>query len=334
MIKKKLKDLKISATLKMNEVARELELQGKEIFKFGFGQSPFKVPEDVVLELKKNSYQNMLQTHNTIDNYVISGFPYHYYNLKNDHKNYFKQIELVKKKFLSKGSKFTILLLDTNHGLNQSYGDQFINTKVMEKFYNEIFQVVLNDKNLSLVIKTKKKNSFKKLKGIQDNLKKCIENGKCYLDTSKGSLSSNYQDIIDFVIAAQLDLSSAFFEIISFGKRGVIFDYADLKNTDPAIREYFEKNLIFSNFDEMISKLKKNIYNSKFGNWSYIKNDIDPFCDYGGGNRIEEYIFILIENLKNSKSFTDSINNANKFFTDKYGKDKIPNKIDKFTDAI
>ena len=44
----------------------------------------------------------MLQTHNTIDNYVISGFPYHYYNLKNDYKNYFKQIELVKKNFCRK----------------------------------------------------------------------------------------------------------------------------------------------------------------------------------------------------------------------------------------
>ena len=73
----------------------------------------------------------------------------------------------------------------------------------------------------------------------------------------------------------------------------------------------------------MISKLKKNIYNLKFGNWSYIKDDIDPFCDYGGGNRIEEYIFILIENLKNSKSFNDSINNANKFFIDKYAKTKF-----------
>ena len=59
MIKKKIKDLKISATLNMNEVAKELESQGKEIFKFGFGQSPFKIPEDVILELKKNSYQNM-----------------------------------------------------------------------------------------------------------------------------------------------------------------------------------------------------------------------------------------------------------------------------------
>ena len=291
-------------------------------------------PNNVFFVWGKNSYQNMLQTHNMIDNYVISGFPYHYFNLKNDFKNYFKQIDLVKEKFQQNGSKFTILLIDTNHSINQSYDTQVIHTKVMEKFYNEIFQIVLNDKNLSLVIKTKKINFFKKLTGIKDNLKKCIKNGKCYLDVSKGSLSSNYQEIVDFVIAAQLDLSSAFFEIICFGKRGVIFDYPDLKNTDPEIKEYVEKKLIFSNLDEMIRKLKQNIYNLKFGNWSYIKDDIDPFRDYGGGNRIEEYIFILLENLKNNKSFTDSINNANKFFTDKYGKDKIPNKIDKFTDAI
>jgi aspartate aminotransferase len=35
-----------------------LEEQGKKIYKFGFGQSPFKVPEDVVKELKDNAHQN------------------------------------------------------------------------------------------------------------------------------------------------------------------------------------------------------------------------------------------------------------------------------------
>ena len=80
MIKKKLKDLKISATLEMNEVARELESQGKEIFKFGFGQSPFKVPEDVVLELKKNSYQNMylpVQGLKELRNSIAKNIPKH-----------------------------------------------------------------------------------------------------------------------------------------------------------------------------------------------------------------------------------------------------------------
>jgi len=58
MLKNLVKDLKPSSTLLINETSRKLEEQGKKIFKFGFGQSPFKVPEDVVRELKNNAHQN------------------------------------------------------------------------------------------------------------------------------------------------------------------------------------------------------------------------------------------------------------------------------------
>ena len=58
MLKNLVKDLKPSSTLLINETSRKLEEQGKKIYKFGFGQSPFKVPEDVVEELKNNAHQN------------------------------------------------------------------------------------------------------------------------------------------------------------------------------------------------------------------------------------------------------------------------------------
>jgi aspartate aminotransferase len=58
MLKNLVKDLKPSSTLLINETSRKLEEQGKKIYKFGFGQSPFKVPEDVVRELKDNAHQN------------------------------------------------------------------------------------------------------------------------------------------------------------------------------------------------------------------------------------------------------------------------------------
>ena len=58
MIKNIVKNLKPSATLRMNEESRKLEIQGKKIFKFGFGQSPFEIPKDIVDELKNNAYQN------------------------------------------------------------------------------------------------------------------------------------------------------------------------------------------------------------------------------------------------------------------------------------
>jgi len=58
MIKDIIKNLSLSSTLKINEISKELESEGKEVFKFGFGQSPFKVPENVITELKNNAYQN------------------------------------------------------------------------------------------------------------------------------------------------------------------------------------------------------------------------------------------------------------------------------------
>ena len=58
MLKNIVKNLKPSSTLKINEVSRELESKGEKIFKFGFGQSPFEVPQDVVNELRNNAFQN------------------------------------------------------------------------------------------------------------------------------------------------------------------------------------------------------------------------------------------------------------------------------------
>ena len=58
MLKDLVKGLKPSSTLLINETSRKLEEQGKKIYKFGFGQSPFKVPEDIVRELKNNAHQN------------------------------------------------------------------------------------------------------------------------------------------------------------------------------------------------------------------------------------------------------------------------------------
>jgi len=57
MIKNKIENLNLSATLKINETSKKLEKEGKEIIKFGFGESPFPVPAKIVEELKKNAHQ-------------------------------------------------------------------------------------------------------------------------------------------------------------------------------------------------------------------------------------------------------------------------------------
>jgi aspartate aminotransferase len=55
IIKKNLIELKPSATLAINEKSKILTAQGKKIYRFGFGQSPFPVPDKIVSVLKENA---------------------------------------------------------------------------------------------------------------------------------------------------------------------------------------------------------------------------------------------------------------------------------------
>ena len=54
-IKEQINKLKPSATLAINEESNRLKKSGKKIYKFGFGQSPFPIPESVVMALKSNA---------------------------------------------------------------------------------------------------------------------------------------------------------------------------------------------------------------------------------------------------------------------------------------
>jgi aspartate aminotransferase len=49
--------LKTSATLAINEMSRQLLKEGKEVYRFGLGQSPFPVPDSVVKSLQENAFQ-------------------------------------------------------------------------------------------------------------------------------------------------------------------------------------------------------------------------------------------------------------------------------------
>ena len=52
--KKNINKLKPSSTLVINEKSKELINRGKKVYSFGFGQSPFPVPESIVNKLKRS----------------------------------------------------------------------------------------------------------------------------------------------------------------------------------------------------------------------------------------------------------------------------------------
>ena len=56
-IKKNIANLKPSATLAINEKVKQLLKDGKKVFNFGFGQSPFPIPEKIVSVLRDNAHK-------------------------------------------------------------------------------------------------------------------------------------------------------------------------------------------------------------------------------------------------------------------------------------
>ncbi len=57
LTKKSILKLKQSSTLVINEKCKKLINQGKKVYQFGFGQSPFPVPEKIVTALKDNAHR-------------------------------------------------------------------------------------------------------------------------------------------------------------------------------------------------------------------------------------------------------------------------------------
>ena len=76
-IKKSILKLKESSTLVINEKSKALIKQGKKVYQFGFGQSPFPVPEKIVNTLKDHAHrkeylpiQGLPELRKAISNYL------------------------------------------------------------------------------------------------------------------------------------------------------------------------------------------------------------------------------------------------------------------------
>ena len=87
IVKDQIARLKPSATLAINEESNKLKKIGKKVYKFGFGQSPFPIPEIIVLELKNNAIKNKYLPMQGLEELRMAIATYlnnHNYNFKSD----------------------------------------------------------------------------------------------------------------------------------------------------------------------------------------------------------------------------------------------------------
>ena len=84
IIKNQISKLKPSATLAINEESNKLKKIGKKIYKFGFGQSPFPIPDSIVDALKSNAHKNKYLPMQGLEDLRVSIASY--ISKKKDHK--------------------------------------------------------------------------------------------------------------------------------------------------------------------------------------------------------------------------------------------------------
>ena len=103
IIKDQILKLKPSATLAINEESNKLIKEGKKVYKFGFGQSPFPVPGPVVLALKNNANKHKYLPMQGLDELRSAVANY----LNKNNKNNFKKDEII----IGPGTKELMFLL-------------------------------------------------------------------------------------------------------------------------------------------------------------------------------------------------------------------------------
>ena len=91
IIKDQIDRLKPSATLAINEESNKLKKEGKKVYKFGFGQSPFPVPESIVSALKINADKHTYLPMQGLEDLRLAIANY----LNKNNNNDFKQEDIV-----------------------------------------------------------------------------------------------------------------------------------------------------------------------------------------------------------------------------------------------
>ena len=280
-------------------------------------------PNDVFFSWSTETGKRINSTNQHIENIIVSGFSYGATN-----KTPRNETVAMEAKFKSNDTKFNILLLDSNHSHNEGLS-QLIETSTMSSFYWAFLDWVLEDVDIGVIIKPKKSQLLTSLPGVINYLEKVEKKtGRCLLiKDSFQKMPSSYLKGIDMVVGTGVFFSSAVVECVIHGARGIFYDYPNLRYHEPGLYSWGENNVIFPDFDSMISALKgyKNdpSSNPHLGDWSAHLDELDPFRDMRGGERIGTYMRWLQEAFDQGLEREDAIEQANALYAEAWGEDKI-----------
>lgn len=251
---------------------------------------------------------------NRNDYCIVSGFPYDTaFSGNGNHDLSFKE------RLNEHGGRFVIALYDNMYGDNLSYSKA-----AMQSFYEVFLHWVLEDKEVGLIIKSKKPKVLAGLSEVHELLQRAKETGRCIqLEDVYGRLASDAAHDADMAVG--IGISSAVSEAVIVGRRGIHCDLTGLRS-HPFYEWGYEK-VIFDDLHRLIDALKRYRENpsleSGLGDWTSYIHDLDPFRDGKAGQRIGTYFYWFLNEIEAGVSRDEALRNVNSKYAEKWGAEKI-----------
>tara|TARA_B100000959_G_C14836753_1_gene564241 strand:- start:177 stop:1004 length:828 start_codon:yes stop_codon:yes gene_type:complete len=213
------------------------------------------------------------------------------------------------------GAKFVIVIFD--------------NSTLSSKFYRFFLQWVLDDPNLGLLVKPKKKNISDHYSGMHQLFENALATGRTHIfDTSMWP--ANVSIAADFAIGHST-LSTPVVAALS-GVRTIYLDYARLDQQSTtksytALHSLGPRRCVFyeheSIRDAITDYYKDPSSNPNLGDATPVLDQFDPFRDGRATQRIGEYVQWYLNSVDQGTVREDALDIATRNYADKWGADKV-----------
>ena len=250
---------------------------------------------------------------NRIDATIISGFPW------DGRWRYDAEPREIRAHLTANGADFVTAFFD-----NTPWWGGILSRPMMLGFYRSFLEWVLADPTVAVISKSKKPGVLKELPEIQGLMDQAeATNRWVNLTDSYGRLPSDASRAADMSVG--ISISSSVVEAVAAGGKGIHCDLPAMRS-HPFYEWGYEK-VVFDNLDRLMPALKR--YKAdptsepELGDFSNRMEQVDPFHDGRGGERIGHYISYLLGAFDSGHNRDNAIRQANEQYAQMWGADKV-----------
>lgn len=279
--------------------------------------------QDIVFGFSNSDIKKELNQGSDISYYITTGYLQDYAPSK------LNKIALeLSNQIRSFGAKKIITVFDEN-----SLDDDQWHTghSLQEENYKLILQKVLETPWIGVIFKPKSPLTLRKRLGdVAQLLDEGVATGRCYVCEEAGDFRSNTPPILaglasDVAIHGHFHAGTAALECALAGIPTLLINREGVR--DSLLDQLGEGQVIFSDWgsalDALIDFFKRDGDSPKFGDWSEIISDLDPFRDGKAANRMGNYLKWLLDGFSDGLDRDIVLADAAERYCKKWGYDKI-----------